>query len=37
MVLGDTSSTGAWSGPELFTQAWKAFTDLLTREGIAYA
>ena len=35
--LGDTSSAGAWSGPELFTQAWKAFTDLLTREGIAYA
>jgi sugar phosphate isomerase/epimerase len=35
--LGDTSSTGAWSGPELFTHAWKAFTDLLTREGIAYA
>ena len=35
--LGDTSSTGAWSGPELFTQAWKAFTDLLNGEGIAYA
>jgi sugar phosphate isomerase/epimerase len=35
--LGDTSSSGAWSGPELFTQAWKAFTDLLTGEGIAYA
>jgi hypothetical protein len=25
------------SGPELFTQSWKAFTDLLTSEGIAYA
>ena len=35
--LGDTSSAGAYSGPELFTQAWKAFTDLLTSEGIAYA
>ncbi len=35
--LGDTSSSGAWSGPELFTQAWKAFTDLLTSEGITYA
>ncbi|HKH56823.1 MAG TPA: sugar phosphate isomerase/epimerase family protein [Propionibacteriaceae bacterium] len=35
--LGDTSSAGAYSGPELFTQAWKAFTDLLTSEGIEYA
>ena len=35
--LVDTSSAGAFSGPELFTQAWKAFTDLLNREGIPYA
>jgi len=35
--LGDTSSMGAWSGPELFTQAWKAFTDILNSEGIPYA
>jgi sugar phosphate isomerase/epimerase len=35
--LGDTSSMGAWSGPELFSQAWKAFTDILNSEGIPYA
>src|SRR5215210_7265769 len=35
--LGDVSSAGAWSGPELFTQAWKAFTDILSNEGIEYA
>jgi sugar phosphate isomerase/epimerase len=35
--LADTSSSGAFSGPELFTQAWKDFTDLLDREGIPYA
>jgi sugar phosphate isomerase/epimerase len=35
--LRDTSSPGGFSGPELFTQAWKAFTDLLNREGIPYA
>jgi sugar phosphate isomerase/epimerase len=35
--LGDTSSAGAFSGPELFTQAWKAFTDILNSEGIEYA
>ena len=35
--LGDTSSAGAFSGPELFTEAWKAFTDILTSEGIAFA
>ena len=29
---GDTSSA-ALSGPELFTQAWKAFTDMLTAKG----
>jgi sugar phosphate isomerase/epimerase len=35
--LGDTSSAGAFSGPELFTQAWKAFTDILNSEGIEYS
>lgn len=35
--LGATSSAGAFSGPELFTNAWKAFTDILTSEGIAFA
>jgi sugar phosphate isomerase/epimerase len=35
--LGDTSSTGAFSGPDLFTQAWKAFTNILNSEGIEYA
>src|SRR5215218_3739507 len=35
--LGDVSSAGAWSGPELFTQAWKAFADILSNEGIEYA
>ncbi|SEQ44405.1 sugar phosphate isomerase/epimerase family protein [Microlunatus flavus] len=28
---------GGFSGADLFTQAWRAFTDLLTEEGIAYA
>jgi sugar phosphate isomerase/epimerase len=35
--LGDVNSLGGFSGPELFTQSWKAFTDILTSEGIAYA
>jgi sugar phosphate isomerase/epimerase len=35
--LGKTTSAGAFSGPELFTNAWKAFTDILTNEGIAFA
>jgi sugar phosphate isomerase/epimerase len=35
--LGQTTSAGAFSGPELFTNAWKAFTDILTSEGIAFA
>jgi len=29
--------TGGFSGPELFTRAWKAFTGLLTAEGIEFA
>ena len=33
--LGEYTAFGALSGPELFTKAWKAFTDILTSEGIA--
>ena len=35
--LGEVSSRAVYSGPELFTQAWKAFTDILTGEEIRYA
>jgi sugar phosphate isomerase/epimerase len=35
--LALTGSLGGFSGTDLFTDAWRAFTDLLTREGIAYA
>ena len=35
--LGEYTAYGALSGPELFTKAWKAFTDILTSEGIPYA
>ena len=35
--LDQTSSLGGFSGPELFTEAWKAFTEILTSEGIEYA
>ena len=35
--LGEYTAYGALSGPELFTKAWKAFTEILTSEGIAYA
>jgi sugar phosphate isomerase/epimerase len=35
--LGEYTAYGALSGPELFTQSWKAFTDILTSEGIQYA
>ena len=35
--LCEYTAYGALSGPELFTKAWKAFTDILTSEGIAYA
>jgi sugar phosphate isomerase/epimerase len=34
--LGEYTAYGALSGPELFTQSWKAFSDILTSEGIAY-
>ena len=35
--LGRTDSTGAFSGPELFTSAWQAFTDILRAEQISFA
>jgi len=35
--LGEFTAFGAMSGPELFTESWKAFTGILTSEGIAYA
>ena len=35
--LGEYTAYGALSGPELFTKAWKAFTDILSSEGIQYA
>jgi sugar phosphate isomerase/epimerase len=35
--LASTGPFGGFSGADLFTEAWRAFTDLLTREGIAYA
>jgi len=35
--LGEYTAFGALSGAELFTKAWKAFTDILTSEGIQYA
>jgi sugar phosphate isomerase/epimerase len=34
--LALTGSLGGFSGAELFTQAWRAFTDILTAEGIEY-
>ena len=34
--LSTRSATGGFSGPDLFRQAWKAFTDLLNAEGIEY-
>jgi sugar phosphate isomerase/epimerase len=34
--LSQTHSLGGFSGPELFTEAWQAFTDLLEAEGITY-
>jgi sugar phosphate isomerase/epimerase len=35
--LGEYTAFGALSGPELFTESWKAFTGILTSEGIQYA
>ncbi len=34
--LSQTHSLGGFSGPELFTEAWRAFTTLLDAEGIEY-
>ena len=34
--LASAGALGGFSGAELFTQAWRAFTDLLTSEGISY-
>jgi sugar phosphate isomerase/epimerase len=35
--LADYNSLGGFSGAELWTSAWKAFTDILEAEGIEYA
>jgi sugar phosphate isomerase/epimerase len=35
--LGDYSQIGGFSGTELWTSAWKAFTDILNAERIPYA
>jgi sugar phosphate isomerase/epimerase len=34
--LSQTHSLGGFSGPDLFTEAWQAFTDLLKTEDIPY-
>lgn len=34
--LSQTHSLGGFSGPDLFTEAWQAFTDLLKAEDISY-
>jgi sugar phosphate isomerase/epimerase len=34
--LGQAHALGGFSGPELFTEAWQAFTDILKAERIAY-
>jgi sugar phosphate isomerase/epimerase len=34
--LSTTHALGGFSGPELFTEAWRALTDILRSEGIAY-
>lgn len=35
--LGAVDASGAFSGPELFTSAWRAFTDILRAEKIPFA
>ena len=35
--LGEYAAFGALSGPELFTRAWRAFTEILSSEGVQYA
>ena len=34
--LSQTHSLGGFSGPDLFTEAWHAFTDLLKAEDLPY-
>jgi sugar phosphate isomerase/epimerase len=34
--LSQAHSLGGFSGPDLFTEAWQAFTDLLRAEGVEY-
>jgi sugar phosphate isomerase/epimerase len=35
--LGQAHAVGGFSGPELFTKAWQAFTDILRAEKIPFA
>lgn len=35
--LSQAHALGGFSGPELFTEAWKSFTDILKSESIPYA
>jgi len=35
--LGQAHALGGFSGPELFTEAWQVFTDILKAENIAYS
>jgi sugar phosphate isomerase/epimerase len=35
--LSQAHALGGFSGPELFTEAWKAFTEILKSENIPYA
>ncbi len=35
--LADFSAHGGFSGAELWTSAWRAFTDILEAEGIPFA
>jgi sugar phosphate isomerase/epimerase len=35
--LSKTHALGGFSGPDLFTEAWQAFTDILKSENIPYA
>ncbi|MEQ3551675.1 sugar phosphate isomerase/epimerase family protein [Pseudonocardia nematodicida] len=34
--LSQAHALGGFSGPDLFTEAWQAFTDLLKTEGVEY-
>jgi sugar phosphate isomerase/epimerase len=35
--LSQTHALGGFSGPDLFIEAWQAFTDILKAEGISYS